>query len=142
MLMNHFLAYLPQSLEGEPSLKISDDAVEMLMDYRWPGNIRELENILERASVLAENGWITCHELPNKITTPDFNPALPFATPHSRANIVQIEKEMLLRALRENDWNQSKTADQLGMKRATLQYRMQKYGISRETLDSLASNAD
>ncbi|QQR80007.1 MAG: helix-turn-helix domain-containing protein [Deltaproteobacteria bacterium] len=107
------------------------------MNYNWPGNIRQLENALERAAVLAENSTITLDDLPSKVTGEEIKEDKPYSytephTPLNQENLIRLEKEMLLKTLKENNWNQSKTARKLGIKRATLQYRMQKYGFSKE----------
>jgi len=112
------------------SLSIHPDVIEAFKKYPWPGNVRELENIIERASVLAENEIIHLEDLPIMIITGTPEkltiPPLPL---NQKEDLNRIEKEMILKALSENDWNQTQAAKQLGMKRSTLQYRMQKFGL-------------
>lgn len=133
LLVDHFLN------QQSASLRLSEEAMEAVMRYDWPGNIRQLENALERASVLAENGMIQVNDLPSKVIGSDTREEALFmpqnaltSPPLNQESLIQLEKEMLLKTLQENNWNQSKTAKKLGIKRATLQYRMQKYGFSKE----------
>ncbi len=134
LLVEHFLS--------SKGLSVSPEALEAISNYSWPGNIRQLENALERASVLAENNMIRVEDLPSKVTSRDLRDnreeksesitSFSVGTPFNQETLVKLEKEMLLKTLRENNWNQSKTARKLGIKRATLQYRMQKYGFTKE----------
>ncbi len=121
---------------------ISAEAVAVLQRYHWPGNIRELENMIERAVILTVGAEL-------QIPLPEINvPAKPaIAVAHSvsalappsssdSATLEAIEREHILRTLRETDWvvgGPAGAAARLGMKRTTLQNRMRKLGITRQS---------
>jgi len=104
---------------------IDPEAMDGLRGYRWPGNIRELENVIERAIIMAdENGRIELKDLPADIVGGHAE------RPKAMDEVRQLEREILIRALRECDWNRSQAARRLGIGRRTLYDRMARYGIS------------
>jgi transcriptional regulator of acetoin/glycerol metabolism len=117
--------------EGEP-IDIEDDAFAALDGYDWPGNIRQLRNVLRTAVALSENGIIRLPDLPATITrTP-----LPCAGEPARScidprlnTLAAAERDALLLELERNDWNISATSSQLGMSRNTLYRKMKKHDI-------------
>ncbi len=136
LLINHFMAKYQKMLHKKTHL--SQEALQALVNYSWPGNIRELENVIERALVLTADGEIIgSEELPVRIIN-EKNSSQSITAPHSIPSIPEdhqslqaLEEEMIRKALEENHWNQTKTAQQLGIKRTTLQYRMQKLDIDK-----------
>lgn len=121
----------------------SPEAVELLRRYRFPGNIRELQNIVERAAVLCARPTIMPEDLPPHVRgetalrhVEQADPAEP-ATPGDEAWVPmpleealrEPERRILLKALRANAWNRQKTADQLGINRTTLYKKMKDLGI-------------
>ena len=134
-LVEHFIAKF--SAETGKSLRGVDAPVlDVFQRHTWPGNVRELENVIERAAVLAEDDIITLAELPQEMlfarrhdaladsqASPEFSPdSLPQRTD-------QLESGMIRDALERFHWNKTKTADHLGIKRTTLQYKIKKYGL-------------
>jgi transcriptional regulator with GAF, ATPase, and Fis domain len=117
--------------------QIDDDAMAMLKSYRWPGNIRELENVIERAVVVAEGPTIMAGDLSPEITR-NFE-AVPFegTAPSPSANGLRAEREefdrrereQLVRALATAGGNKAEAARALGMARSTLLSRLKKYGL-------------
>jgi DNA-binding NtrC family response regulator len=104
---------------------ITQEAMDVLRGYRWPGNIRELENVIERAIIMCdEDSEIGLDDLPADIA------AGRRETPRAMDEVQELEKEILIRALRECDWNRSQAARKLGIGRRTLYDRMNRYGIS------------
>ena len=110
---------------------ISPQAMAALTRYDYPGNIRELQNILERACLLCcrlEGPWprpedIRMDHLPREMASDD----LPQAPGESA--LAASEKAMILRALRENNWNQTQAAKALGISRDNIRYRIRKYAV-------------
>ena len=114
---------------GVPTRGLSTEAMDLLTKYDWPGNIRELSNIIERAALLCDGPEILPVHLPPEIVSgPDGKESGQSAPRGLRAN----ERAMIVQALRENRWNQSKAARALGVSRDNLRYRMKKYNITDE----------
>ena len=110
------------------SVVIGDSALTALKSYNFPGNVRELENILERALALCENGSIEAADLqlPEVATDNDArNPSLGEMTQN-------MEKEHILSALEDNRWNQSATARELGLTLRQLRYRIDKLKLRNQ----------
>jgi DNA-binding NtrC family response regulator len=145
-LAEHFLARYAREL-AKPA-RLSAEVLDRLIHYRWPGNIRELQNVLERAVVLCEGEQLTVADLPREILEPAGTPApepVPAAAlveatePGSpehptdlTARLDALEKAIILEALQKFRWNQTKVAAALGLKRSSLQYKMKKHGLSGE----------
>ena len=113
---------------------ISDEALFLLKKYHWPGNTRELENILERAMVIGQGPVIMPHDLPHEIfgiLDAIRKPKKKFTMRESDKSLWEIEKGIIERALNEMSWNQSKAARALGITRNHLRYRIKKYGIKK-----------
>ena len=114
---------------GRVPLEISLDVMDAFRRYSWPGNVRELENCLERAMVLAEGDVITLREISPEIAgyppSPERSPVADDLTSLTS----EIELEMIKTALDRNRWNKSKAAEELGVKRTTLLYKIKKYGL-------------
>ncbi len=110
---------------------IHPQALNLLMRYDWPGNIRELENCIERAVVLCLGEEITPRELPPQVAPADMLPQKTrnTAAPGSGPTLRDMEKEMILNTLEETGHNKSKTAKILGIARQTLLNKMKEYDI-------------
>ncbi len=138
ILAEHFLNILSAEMKtARPT--VTDRAMQTLVRYDWPGNIRELQNILERACLLADKCIIDLSHLPPEITamheqTPAETPrAISQAgqdPPKSGSALENMEKTLILQAIREHNGNQTRTAKALGISRDNLRYRIKKYGIS------------
>jgi len=141
-LCEAFLGEIGRGL-GYPPAGISQDARTLLTEYHWPGNARELRNIVERAAILCEGGLITAGHLalkpmPRTVASvrepaPRAEPA-PVAAgapahPSSASDLQSIERTMIEEALRTARFNKSKAAKALGMTRQQLYLRLRKYGL-------------
>ncbi|MFI5303262.1 MAG: sigma-54-dependent transcriptional regulator [Nitrospiria bacterium] len=130
LLCNHFQR--KYNLEFNTNHRLSSEVVAVFRKYPWPGNIRELENVIERGVVLSEEDVISLSDIPPEmfegeavsrvVQQPEGSLKLP-------EQIDTLELEILRKTLEENHWNQTKTAQILGLKRSSLQYKMKKYGL-------------
>ncbi|HPC46406.1 MAG TPA: sigma-54 dependent transcriptional regulator [Deltaproteobacteria bacterium] len=120
---------------NKPEMALDKDALKALVDYDWPGNVREIRNCVERAVLLAEGELIRPQDI--SILRPDNGPP-PQAVdstdaPGSRRSMSSLaltEREMILDALRKNDWVQKDAAAMLGISKRVIHYKIQKYGIT------------
>jgi len=129
VLVNTFINRL-MTKTGKEITGLSQETMEIFMEYKWPGNIRELKGALEYAFVIAENGLIRRRHLPHKLTMK------PLAAEHSESfaphltNETSSQKEDLISALRKSSGNQSQAARILGINRVTVWNRIKKYNIN------------
>ncbi len=115
--------------EGKNIKGIEEDAMKILMKYNFPGNVRELENIIERAIVLADREYITKEHLTNLL-----NLKREYKKEGKLFEIIQnVEKEIILETLRKNNWIQTKSAEELGISERVLRYKIKKYKLEKET---------
>ena len=103
--------------------RLSDDALQALVGYRWPGNIRELDNVLERAVIVATDDTLTRRDLSADLGEPG-----PAARPDVGV-MEAMERTLIEKVLSECGWNKSKAARRLGIGRRTLYSKAARYGI-------------
>lgn len=109
---------------------ITPEALKLLRSYHWPGNIRELENVIERIVILNNDSSIKAENLPIEIY--DARKKVKGSViyfPEEGINLEEVEKELIIKALNMSGQNQSRAAQLLGITRSALIYRMQKYRI-------------
>ena len=160
LLVNYFLKKFARDQQGAPK-SISSSVLKALEQYHWPGNVRELENVIRRALVVSKGDAILLSELPPEIvnqnsTAPSAatsaastSVAPGDATGNEAVNLARrlfqwarkdpklkiiptVERELVLQALKETSGNQVQAAKMLGITRATLRKRIEKFGIQRE----------
>jgi DNA-binding NtrC family response regulator len=113
--------------------------MEILLDYSWPGNVRQLESAIERAILLCEGDTITPRDLPQEVlarkTLAKAGERGPrsdkFEIPSEGINFENFERELILQAMDKSDWVIAKACKMLSMSYRTLQYRLDKFGIKR-----------
>jgi Nif-specific regulatory protein len=127
LLVDHFISRSSVQL-NMPRPVVSDQAMAMLAGYNWPGNIRELQNVIERAVLLADGQPIQAVHLPREVTG---DPATAQLVSEGTSSLWGYEKAMIVKALQENKWNQSRAARSLGISRDNLRYRIKKFKIER-----------
>jgi len=129
-LAQHFLARVCAE-HGRATQSLSEGALQLLERYRWPGNIRELENVMERMTVVCDSEVIEESDLPY-----DFALAPQTAAPSEEqgleAAILAFEKSFLRKALKRNQWHRKRAAEQLGIGYSTLKAKLKSYGIAHE----------
>ena len=132
LLADHFLKMYAE--KNRRIIKgVSPRTADLLMRYSWPGNIRELENAVERAVILTRGDMVTPENLPDAIRSldgGDREDAEGVADPSSSQTLKDVEQQMILRTLAEAGGNRTKTAEILGISRRTLQLKLKKYGIN------------
>jgi two-component system nitrogen regulation response regulator NtrX len=133
LLVRHFLTYFC-NMEGRPAKTMEPAAVEALMDYGWPGNIRELKNLLERLAIMTPGNSITVADLPETVnpkteaTKAAMRAANAEATTFREAR-EEFEKEYILQKLEEFDGNISRTAEAIDIERSNLHRKIKAFGI-------------
>jgi nitrogen regulation protein NR(I) len=160
LLVNYFLKKFARD-EKTPPRSISTGVIKALEQYHWPGNVRELENVIRRALVVAKGDAILLSDLPAEIAGAEARPAagssatVPAGPPTDAGGgtdvvslarrlfqwarkdpklkvIPAVERELVVQALKETNGNQVQAARMLGITRATLRKRIEKFGIQRE----------
>jgi transcriptional regulator of acetoin/glycerol metabolism len=112
-----------------PAPRLADDALALLMSYQWPGNIREMQNVIERAVLLSDGKTIAADQLPREVAGAGLSAP---EVAQADSTLQNYEKAMVIRALKESNWNQTQAAKALGISRDNLRYRIKKYEIERE----------
>ena len=122
------VTYLLAKHIGDDDIVIDPEAIDALKSYPFPGNVRELENILERATALCENKLVTVEDLQLPVELLSTNNGKP-------SNLVSLtkamEKEQIEAALEDNRWNQSATARSLGITLRQLRYKIEKLNLDK-----------
>lgn len=137
ILVDHFIDKLNR-LNGTSVKRITSGALDLLMVYHWPGNIRELENVIERAMVLSTDGVIRSYSLPPTLQT-----AASSGTPSKGAlnNVLEkVERQMILDTLIATRGNSAKAAQNLGITERIMGLRVQKYNIDLQNYKHLSDD--
>ncbi len=129
LLIDHFISRFA-TIKNKDISGVSPKVLQILLNHLYPGNIRELENIVEHAFVLCPGGVITEKHLPESMQRKDTS-----VPDEGLKPMDQYEAELILTALRENQWNRTKAAKELGIHKTTLFRKIQKLGISLPNRD-------
>ena len=127
ILINHFIDKFATE-NGKNIQGLTSEARDMLLKYDYPGNVRELVNIIERAVVIARDQYITTDDLPFKsVSFPDdsgkkYSGAL-------RESVDELEKKLIIESMEKTQDNQTKAAEILGISERMLRYKLKKYGL-------------
>jgi DNA-binding NtrC family response regulator len=111
---------------------LTPETRRLMMDYSWPGNVRQLESAIERAILLCEGDLITVEDLPLEVrqeARPTTEGA--FKLPAEGISFEDVERSLIVQAMEQTDYNITKAAKLLGLTFRTLQYRLEKFGIKR-----------
>lgn len=158
LLINDLVARIENDNHG--MIRFMPEAIASLCEYTWPGNIRELSNLIERLAILYPNGVVDVSDLPSKFRSDAANSVLndhdvcenlseiiasantlPEQGLDLKEHLVKTELAIITQALEESDWVVARAADYLHMRRTTLVEKMRKYGINRpQTVGNNDSN--
>lgn len=132
ILVQHFCSHF--SKRYHKAVKgMTPQAMDLLLRYHWPGNIRELENVVERSVILLQGDYISPRELPLPLQSlaPEIEaePAefSPDVLASGRGTLAEMEKRLILKSLEETGWNKSEAARRLGITRRTLKLKLRRY---------------
>ncbi|MEO0096183.1 MAG: sigma-54 dependent transcriptional regulator [candidate division WOR-3 bacterium] len=125
LLIDNFIKVY-SARENKKIKGISDEALKTITRYNFPGNIRELENIIERAIVFARGELITTDDLPEYLIT---QKVYNLGTGKLNETVEKIEREMIEMALKKHNNNQTRAAEELGISERVLRYKIKKYKI-------------
>jgi two-component system, NtrC family, response regulator len=118
---------------GRTDLVLPASLLPYFVGYRWPGNVREVENVIEHLVVLTRGDQIEVSDLPEALRhQPAVLEVLHLDLPPQGISFEAVEKELILRALKKFNWNQTHAARFLDLSRKTLMYRIEKHGIRKE----------
>jgi two-component system NtrC family response regulator len=135
ILLQHFFDKVKVK-HGRPRLTLSADILPFFVNYQWPGNVRQLENAVERMILLSRDPEVTKRELPDFLqtsTAPNGDQAAAVALPDKPISLQALEKELILQALKKSSGNQTRAARYLNMSRRAFAYRLDKYRLPGET---------
>lgn len=140
-LMKHYFELFAKE-QGREAKRLSEDALQILKHYPWPGNVRELKNLVERLSIMCRGAVVATEDLPAEIletvAKAPFEAANELEAGHSYQMALSaglkeakshFEREFIIRKLKENDWNISRTAQVLGIERAHLHRKIKAFKI-------------
>jgi len=131
-LASHFLARAAAEHGRQPQT-LSDGALQLLERYHWPGNIRELENVMSRMTVTCDSEVIEESDLPYDFAIEPGSLKEPQGDLQNlETAMLAFEKSFIKKALKRNDWNRKLTAQQLGIGYSTLKAKLKSYGLGHE----------
>ncbi|MFH2060982.1 MAG: sigma 54-interacting transcriptional regulator [Pseudomonadota bacterium] len=123
LLAKHFLKKYAAE-QGKTILDLDSETMRLLLNYDWPGNIRELENIIEHAVTLSKSDQIYITDLPDQITA-----GMKYIEPHKSKILKATEEELIRSVLEECKWNKTTAAARLGISRSTLYEKFKRFNI-------------
>ncbi len=128
ILLDHFLRRFAGEYKRK-CLTFSKEAWEQLVRYDYPGNVRELENIVQRSVILSRGEIIAVEDLPASLRTVMKEPTREIGTGNLEEQVEKLEQQIIFDALRTAGNNQSKAAEQIGISERTLRYKLKKWGV-------------
>ncbi|MBS3918541.1 MAG: sigma-54-dependent Fis family transcriptional regulator [Deltaproteobacteria bacterium] len=123
-LASHFLEKFSQE-KGKKIVDFSPEVMEIFLAHTWPGNVRELENVIEHAVIIGKKDEIYSKDLPQYLLQKS-------AQTEELATLQDFERDLILKTLKETNWNKHKASKKLKINRSTLYGKMRRYGLSKE----------
>jgi two-component system NtrC family response regulator len=127
ILINHFIDKFATE-NGKNIQGLTSEARDMLLKYDYPGNVRELINIIERAVVIARDQYITTDDLPFKSVSNPIDSGKKYSGA-LRESVDELEKKLIIESMEKTQDNQTKAAEILGISERMLRYKLKKYGL-------------
>ncbi|MGB3365401.1 MAG: sigma-54 dependent transcriptional regulator [Thermodesulfobacteriota bacterium] len=132
LITDYFISYFNVDLNKNINI-IPSEVRKTFLHYDWPGNVRELRSTIERAVLLSEDGLLNPKyvkvEEGDSLKVQDGDDKMVIDIPHDDASLYKIERKVITKALDLHNWNQTRTAEMLGITREVLRYRMKKWGL-------------
>ncbi len=135
-LVDHFVQRF-NAKKGKGIQGVSDEVMELLMRHELPGNVRQLENVIEHAFVLCRESHIQLHHLPDDFREGVHTPGEEAPAPADATPLEESEADAIRRALRRHDGHRARTAEALRISRTTLWRKMKRYGIRAEDFETV-----
>jgi DNA-binding NtrC family response regulator len=132
LLAGHFLKKYNEK-EGKHVVTFAADAMEALMEYEWPGNVRQLENAISHALILAQGDVIRRRHLPRFLRES--------AATSVSTSLAENERHLILRVLQETNWNKHDAARRLQVSRSTLYSKIRRYGLEKNWQGSISGQS-
>ena len=129
-LANYFLERYNQEF-GKRIKGLDDAAIRALTEYHWPGNIRQLESVIERAILMCESSKIALKDIKSELRLTQQQGVFDIEVPDEGINFEDLEKELLKKAMDKSNYVASKAAKLLGMSYKTFWYRWEKFRLDR-----------
>ena len=123
LLVEHFLSIFKKKY-NKPGLIVDEQTMKKFETYPWPGNIRELQHVIERSVILCDSSTLRPHDI--SFSTPNHNVS---EEQLDSFNLEEMEKQVIRKALLKFEGNISKAAKELGLTRTSLYRRMEKHGL-------------
>jgi DNA-binding NtrC family response regulator len=128
-LAEYFLNYFTRRYKNNFIKGISQGALDLMKSYSWPGNIRELRNVIERIVVLERSEFILPEHLPREMATKELKAVERFILPDSGISLEEVEKDLIIQALQKAKNNKAVAAKLLNISYESLRYQVRKYGL-------------
>lgn len=128
-LINFFIAKYNKEF-GRRITDIKESAVNLMLQYHWPGNIRQLEAVIERAVLMADGNVITSEDIKSELSVPSAKSLMDMDIPDEGINFEELEKNLIKKAMAKSNNVAAKAARLLGMSYKTFWYRLEKFGLS------------
>jgi len=135
-LVNFFIKKYNQEL-GKRIKNIDENAMEAFTEYHWPGNIRQLESVIERAMLVSESSFINLKDIKSELRFPQGRGIIDSDLPDEGINFEELEKELLRKAMQKSNGVATKAAKLLGMSYKTFWYRWEKFNLHSPKKDAL-----
>ncbi|MDA8159612.1 MAG: nif-specific transcriptional activator NifA [Desulfobacteraceae bacterium] len=137
LLIDHFLA--ASNRQNQKQVRLSREVLDFLTQYHWPGNVREMQNLVERLVIMADRDRVLITDLPafvvaepeEGVSPTPVSPPAPTPPGQRRLSLEEIERAAIEAALRRHGWVQARAARDLGLTARQMGYKIQKYGLSR-----------